>query len=137
MTGEAGETRQRGTTITHARDAAGDARTSGNSVDTREEDEAAENATPLLQVSPVNQAVNRPKRGKNTPDSYDETARRAPRRNSGRVAYVDDYSRKRKRAAIEIGPVAIERTVHGKYEWRDASLPPLRGPREQWWRNHG
>ena len=82
-------------------------------------------------------AVSRPKRRNDAPDSYDETVRRAPRSNDGRAAYVDDHSRKRKRVAIEVGPVAIERMVRGRYEWRDASLPPVRGPRARWWQRHG
>ena len=77
------------------------------------------------------------KRRNDAPVSYDEVARRQQRKKGGRVVHLDDNSRIKKHVAIEVGPVVIERTVSGRYEWRDATLPPVRGARYVWWTQHG
>ena len=80
----------------------------------------------------------RSKRKLTTPiASYDETVRRrSGPRDAQRVVYLrrgQDHSVGCKRTAIVLGPYAIERIVRGRYEWRDANLPPQKGPRKRLW----
>lgn len=55
---------------------------------------------------------------------YDQTRRRKARRRIGPAPYMESARDRggRKRKAIEVGPATVERTVNGKYEWRDAGL---------------
>ena len=38
-----------------------------------------------------------------------------------------------KRDAVEIGALAVERIVSGKYEWRDAAYAGMKGQRRRNW----
>ena len=53
-------------------------------------------------------------------------AQRAPRKR--RCVYLDTDGRRRgrKRDAIEAGAATLERTVAGRYDWRDAGMGPAR-----------
>ena len=55
---------------------------------------------------------------------YDQTKRHKARRRIGPAPYMESARDRagRKRKAIEVGPATVERTVNGKYEWRDAGL---------------
>ena len=67
----------------------------------------------------------KPKRQRRTPvPTYDEVVRRKPHRKRGRIQYVE-RGRGAKGASsrrVEVGPLAIDRTVAQRYEWRDAQL---------------
>ena len=63
------------------------------------------------------------------PVQYDETKRRAKRRRGAAAGeprgYMDRGSRagvKRGHGGIVVGAAVMERTVRGRYEWRDAGL---------------
>ena len=60
------------------------------------------------------------------PISYDETARRATRRQ--RVVYLTTAHRRAsaKRDTIQAGVATLERTVGGRYRWRDAAMAPAK-----------
>ena len=67
---------------------------------------------------------------------YDETARRLRRRH-GTIRYVErrEYAGA-KRSAIVVGAAAVERTVRGRYEWRDAKERPIgryESKRKRYW----
>ena len=55
--------------------------------------------------------------------NYDETRRKNKRRKTTHHAYMDRGGgvgrRGAKRSAIVVGTAVIERTVRGRYEWRD------------------
>jgi hypothetical protein len=55
---------------------------------------------------------------------YDQTRRHKARRRIGPAPYMESARDRggRKRKAIEVGPATVERTVNGRYEWRDAGL---------------
>ena len=55
---------------------------------------------------------------------YDQTKRHKARRRIGPAPYMESARDRagRKRKAIEVGLATVERTVNGKYEWRDAGL---------------
>ena len=68
---------------------------------------------------------NRPKRQRKTPvPTYDEVARRRPRRKRKLVQYVERGKMAKGAGGkrIEVGPLTIDRTVARRYEWRDAQL---------------
>ena len=72
----------------------------------------------------------RAKRGRNTVQTYDETRRRAPRRPKDACVYLEKGNgRGAKRAAIVLGPAAVDRIVGGRYEWRDAGYKRPRSAR--------
>ena len=58
--------------------------------------------------------------------SYDETVRRAPRKQ--RVVYLTTDRRREsaKRDTIQAGVATLERTVGGRYSWRDAAMTPAK-----------
>ena len=67
---------------------------------------------------------------------YDETVRRVRRRH-GAIRYVErrEYAGA-KRSAIVVGAAAVERTVRGRYEWRDAKERPIgryESKRKRYW----
>ena len=66
------------------------------------------------------------RRAAKRPRSYDEVRRRTRRRAAGGAArgYMMRATRQTgaKRDAIEMGPLAMARTVDDRYEWRDAGL---------------
>ena len=72
----------------------------------------------------------RPKRKRTRADggeggTYDETMRRAPRRQRT-VRYMARPGRGgAKRDAIQVGAAVVERIVRGRYEWRDGGLRPM------------
>ena len=83
-------------------------------------------------------AEGRPKRKRRRADggeggTYDETARRAPRRQRT-VRYMARPGRGgAKRDAIQVGAAVVERTTRGRYEWRDGGLRPVSGARKRAW----
>ena len=93
-------------------------------------------ATDLVTGSEVESNEGRPKRKRKRADggeggTYDETARRAPRRQRT-VRYMARPGRGgAKRNAIEVGATVVERVTRGRYEWRDGGLRPTRGARKR------
>ena len=68
---------------------------------------------------------------------YDETKRRATRQRAGGEAH---YVERRKRmwggdlkSGIVVGPMTVERTVRGRYEWRDAAYGAMVGEKRTIW----
>ena len=68
---------------------------------------------------------------------YDETRRRAKRARAGGAAR---YVERRKRMwqgelkrGIVVGPMTVERTVRGRYEWRDAAYAAMVGEGRTIW----
>ena len=75
------------------------------------------------------------KRKRRATGAYDETRRRKARRTTPR-GYMDRGGRDWvgcKRGAIVLGEAAVERTVAGRYEWRDRGMSPVRGARKRHW----
>ena len=71
---------------------------------------------------------------KRSPQQYDETVRRRPRKRYRPVYLATTVGRRgQKRNAIVMGAAALERVVHGRYEWRDDGLRPMTGARKRAW----
>ena len=68
---------------------------------------------------------------------YDETRRRAKRaRVNGAARYVERRKRMRQgelKRGIVVGPMTVERTVRGRYEWRDAAYATMVGEGRTIW----
>ena len=97
------------------------------------EDSAAAQTPRAVREDTCDAVAARPKRRRAQVGTYDETTRRAVRQRT-RLGYMDNgRGGGHKRTAIVVGPATMERTVRGRYEWRDSELAAQRGPRQQLW----
>ena len=87
-----------------------------------------------------------PSRKRNAPRSYDEVKRRKGRARTGgpAIRYVARGKRSRTGLSntievlkvlkvLKVGPLTVERTVEGRYEWRGAELRAMTGKRQRLW----
>ena len=79
----------------------------------------------------------RSRRQGRTVTDYSETARRRPRATGVQYARRGGACRVPLRTTIEVGPMTVERTVAGQYEWRDAALQTPRRRRRDGRREQG